>query len=1412
MRISVRVIFVILIFTLLPVYFSGCAGKKAEPKDDIFIYNSFRDIPGVTEDEIRSVEALRKQYDSFVFGMNPGTEAFIGVNGEINGFTSLFCLWLTGLFDIPFIPALYEWGDLISGLESGEINFTGDLTATDERLKTYYMTSAIAERSVKLMRISGSASLMGIAEWRQLRYAFLDGATTFDDVYALMGHTFESFFVDDYSIAYDLIKSGTVDAFIDEGVAEAAFDIYGDVIAEDFFPMIYSPVSLSTQTSALQPVIGIVQKALQHGVASYLTRLYNQGHNDYIRHKWLIRLSPEEKAYIQENPVVSFVAEFDNYPVSFYNLYEKQWQGIVFDVLDQVEELTSLRFEIRNEKNTQWPVIIRMLEEGEASMITELIRNEDREGRFLWPHTTIFTDYYALLSKSDRRNINVNEILYLKIGFAKETAHAELFRRWFPNHMKTFEYDTINQAFDAMERGEVDMIMSSQSQLLILTNYHERPGFKANIVFDRPFNSTFGFNINEQILCSIIDKTLPLIDTEGISGQWIRRTYDYREKMIRSQLPWLIGALVLLLLVLILLLVLFRRNRNEGKRLEELVKRRTTEVSKQNLLMHIVNDVAAFLLESETDDHLVGMIRGMELIGRSVDVDRVSVWQNHRKPDGRLYYKAVCQWAAEGLPELDMNSYFAYDELVPSWESMFSRGEWVNGPVDTLPEPERSVLTAFTMKSILAVPIFLKGDFWGFVSFDDYHNRRVFPEAELLIIRSWGLLIVSAIQRQEIAMNMKRTLKKLEVVTNNYKGLIWSVNSEGIITTFNGQYLKKIEVESSLIEGKNLEIAQLKNRHLDIIEHIGKIFREGLQDCTDDIDGGIFHSFTTPIYDDEGSVTGVVGSTDDVTELYKLQRDLEEALEDAKAANRAKSVFLANMSHEIRTPMNAIIGMTSIGKNASDNEKKDYCFTKIDDASKHLLGIINDILDMSKIEANKFELSHVDFSFERMLQSVVNVVNFRVEEKNQKFTVHIGHDIPHVLVGDDQRLAQVITNLVGNSVKFTPKGGTIILDTRLTEKNEDFCTIQVSVTDNGIGISQEQQARLFQSFQQAESNTTRKFGGTGLGLSISKNIVEMMGGRIWVNSELGKGSTFAFSIQAKLGVEKETGLKKKEINWKDIRILAVDDDPDVLEFFRDTLNQFGADCDVAENGEDALKLVEEKGSYQVYFVDWKLPGLDGIELTKKLKSLAAPDSHATVVMITAANWSSLEEEAKEAGVDMFLGKPLFPLSIEETVIEALGMNDPVEKEKAYLEGQFAGHRILLVEDIEINREIVMALLGPTGLEIDCAENGSVAVKKFSEAPDKYEMIFMDLQMPEMDGYEATRRIRALESELRSGSKSPEFPSEIPGKLFQGIPIIAMTANVFKEDVDKCIETGMNSHVGKPLDFDEVIEKLCTFLA
>ena len=648
-----------------------------------------------------------------------------------------------------------------------------------------------------------------------------------------------------------------------------------------------------------------------------------------------------------------------------------------------------------------------------------------------------------------------------------------------------------------------------------------------------------------------------------------------------------------------------------------------------------------------------------------------------------------------------------------------------------------------------------------------------------------GLNRIIAEEKQEQEMYVRLLLESYPDIM-----IIFDENEKFLLGTRSITNIIDID-NTSLLLGKDLDIIIEQYRPLVFTGEITAIFKNmilnrggaGIKEAVEVSVGDTKYEVNIlPFYKEVGVFAGVLVVIHDITVIIKTK-------EAAEQASKAKSNFLSNMSHEMRTPMNAIIGMTAIGKLSPAIERKDDALNKIDIASKHLLGVINDILDMSKIEADKLELSPVSFNFEKMLQKVAVVINFRIDERRQKFYVNIDKNMPSTLIGDDQRLSQVITNLLANAIKFTPEEGSIYLDSQLKMEVNGICRLQVSVQDTGIGISDEQKARLFRSFEQAEADTSRKFGGTGLGLAISKRIVELMGGNIWVESEPGKGSKFIFTALMQHDTNEKKRLLDEGVNWDNIRIFVVDDEPEILEYFLALSETWGITCAVAASGEKALEILETDDDYNIYFLDWLLPGINGIELARQIQAKA--QNKSVVVIFSSIDWYVIEDEARAAGVDKFIPKPLFPSVIVNMINECIGIENTMKKvDKAGYIDDFSGYFLLLAEDVEINREIVMTLLESTHINIECAENGVKALEMITKAPDKYDMVFMDIQMAEMDGYEATRSIRAL--------GTPKAKT---------IPIIAMTANVFREDVEKCLESGMNGHVGKPLDFDEMLSVL-----
>jgi len=572
------------------------------------------------------------------------------------------------------------------------------------------------------------------------------------------------------------------------------------------------------------------------------------------------------------------------------------------------------------------------------------------------------------------------------------------------------------------------------------------------------------------------------------------------------------------------------------------LRRTERDLERRDTLLSAVNAVASRLFSIEDEDFSESLWESISMLGKSINVERVTIWKNFKK-NGELYCTQIHEWS-EGVEiqhGLEHTIDIKYSETIPTWEKILGSGGSINAVAKDMLPVEREQMGRQGVISILVVPIFIKELFWGFVGFDDCVNERVFNHVEESTLKSGGMLIASALLRNEM--------------TNN------------LIT----------------------------------------------------------------------------------------------AREEALSSTKAKSVFLANMSHEIRTPMNAIIGMTAVAKNSSSPEKITECLAEISVASRHLLGVINDILDVSKIEAEKFELAHDEFDLLETVKNICTMNADSMKKKQQIFELNCDRNVPKRLIGDDLRFSQVITNLLSNAIKFTPEGGKIKLDVRPGADLGHKVELIVAVTDTGIGITPEQQRNLFNAFEQADRSTSRKYGGTGLGLVISKNIVMQMGGDVRVTSEFGKGSRFEFNAFLEKGSDKDDSNKD-----------PIDD------------------------------LLEE--------------------------------------------------------ID------------------------------------FTGKHILLVEDIKINREIIIALLEDTNIEIDSAENGQIGLDMFLSAPDKYDLILMDIQMPVMDGFDATRRIRA--------SDSPSAKT---------IPIVALTANAFQEDIDKCRACGMNDHISKLIEFNLLLNKMVKFL-
>ncbi|WP_418584930.1 response regulator, partial [Phascolarctobacterium faecium] len=531
-------------------------------------------------------------------------------------------------------------------------------------------------------------------------------------------------------------------------------------------------------------------------------------------------------------------------------------------------------------------------------------------------------------------------------------------------------------------------------------------------------------------------------------------------------------------------------------------------------------------------------------------------------------------------------------------------------------------------------------------------------------------------------------------------------------------------------------------------------------------------------------------------ELKRQQKILQDALLVAQKANDAKRDFLSRMSHEIRTPMNAIIGMSAVAFNYLDDKKRTAdCLSKITFSSKHLLMLLNDVLDMSKIENGKLNIRQELFDLKNLVTSLADINYGLATAKGLAFEIVISGFKDELLLGDSMRVNQILLNLLSNAIKFTPKGGSVRLEIRMLRSASDKIWLRFIVKDSGIGMKKEFLEHLYEPFEQADNGIARKYGGTGLGMAITKNLVAIMDGTIEVESQEGAGTTFMVDLP--FGVSKVD--KKTAAEMEEMRVLVVDDDNDTCEHATVLLKGMGVNVDWALNGFEAIEKVrsacEDDGRcYDVCFIDWCMPELDGIETARRMRRYVGPD--VLIIIISAYDWSGIEEQAKAAGVNAFIAKPFFASNLYNTLLTVsrkpeLGFSAVGNKETY----DFGGKKVLLVEDNELNMEIASELLKFVNLQVEHAENGKVAVDIFRNSKEKeYALIFMDIQMPLMNGYDAARCIR-----------SSEHPAA------GTIPIIAMTANAFNDDVQAAFDAGMNGHLAKPIDVEVLYKTIARYI-
>jgi PAS domain S-box-containing protein len=655
-----------------------------------------------------------------------------------------------------------------------------------------------------------------------------------------------------------------------------------------------------------------------------------------------------------------------------------------------------------------------------------------------------------------------------------------------------------------------------------------------------------------------------------------------------------------------------------------------------------------------------------------------------------------------------------------------------------------------------------------------------------------------------IEIEKQRTL--LQYLFDAVPDLIFAKSHEGYYVLSNSAFEALVGFEHDQIIGKTdydlypKEVADFFQEKDQKLKNTGQQSRN--EEWVEFPDGkkSLLDTMKIPVKQLQGEAFGILGISRDITQRHEMEQELSQAKDIAEEATKAKSDFLANMSHEIRTPMNAIIGMSHLALQTDLSRKQKNYIEKVNRSAESLLGIINDILDFSKIEAGKLDIEHINFRLEDVMDNLTNLLGLKAEEKSLELHFDISPEVPTALIGDPLRLGQILINLGNNAVKFTEPGGEIVVHIDVSESSEGEVLLHFYIKDSGIGMTHEQQSKLFQSFSQVDSSTTRKYGGTGLGLTISKRLTTLMGGDIWVESTAGVGSTFHFT--AKLGEQAGEVSKRRPVaaELSSLRILIVDDNQTSREILSQMLVNFGFRVDQADSGQqsiDLLQLSDLQDPYQLVLMDWKMPGMDGVETTKHIQLDVGIKNVPTVIMVTAYGREEASSAAHAVDIMGYLTKPVTSSSMLDAILFAMGkevasserLDRNTETAQEAID-KLQGSEILLVEDNDLNQELAIELLTLNGLSVTLAENGQEALSILEQKT--FDGVLMDCQMPIMDGYKATKLIREQEK-------------------YSALPIIAMTANAMAGDREKVIDAGMNDHIAKPINVNNMFQTMARWI-
>jgi PAS domain S-box-containing protein len=1342
---------VVFFFTLFLTLFSGCE-KPSQDQPDLVIVKSFRDVQGITADEISAIEALQRKGGSFVYGMSPSTEAFIGNDGEIHGYSALFCNWMADMFGMPFKVRFYEWDDLLSGLESGEIDFTGELMTTVERRKTYFMTSPIEERSLKVYRIRGGEPLENILKSRPPKYAFLTGSVLSADVTENAGYYFETIFIDSYNTAYRMLRSGEIDAYFGMDTSEAAFDAFDNVITEDFYPLIFKSVCVSTRKAELQPIISAMEKMLDDQTLDYLNELYQAGYNQYLGNKLYNLLTEEERSYIQNNPVIPVAVEFSNYPVCFLDTYTNQWNGMYFDVLQRITKLTGLTFERVNDENTKSQDMIAMLERGEVLIIPELFRIEEYEDRFLWSEIPLIKDDFAFLSKSDFPNIEFSQIPHLKVAVRRDTIYSEKFKKMFPYHKHLVEFDTQEEVWSALQRDDVEVIFACQRRLIIYTNFYEDAGFKLNLILNYSFDSSFGYNRDAVVFKSIMDKALRIVNINNISNQWMHKAYDYRHKMAEAERPWLTGVIILFFFVLLLVSMFLIRSRNTGRRLETLVRERTGELSyKTSQLQMMIDSIPDLIFCKDTN------LRYTQCNKHFEDFIGVSEADLLGKAD------ADGAWLSSESKEniFDVEKSLLNEKRTAKFE------EYVSSPITGKGNFFETV----------KAPLIQDGVVVGMMGIARDITKRKNMEKEIVYQTTLLKTIIDSLPDAVFIkdLNLKYTL------CNKYMSDVFGRKLEDVVGK---------DDETAL--GMSAESAALANNfdRRVINKHMKVMFEENFL-CADGVER-LFETVKVPLVMD-GEIIGILGIGRDITQRKEIEKELafktsqlQMVIDSITEVMFCKDVNLrytqCNKYFEV---FHGVREANILGLNDSESElftpediekinamervviDEDRVFTLEETITSPLTG------KKTVFETVKSPIKH-NGAVVGLIAIIRDITQRKAMEEEIKaasraktdFLANMSHEIRtplNVIIGltdlvlEDERLDKYVSE---NLIKISNAGSTLL-----------------SIVNDILDFSKIESGKLeltpVEYYMASLLNDVVTLTVTRLGekpvkfhLNIDDDLpVKLLGDDLRVKQIFTNLLTNSVKYTHQGSVElKVRCTREGDAMWMDIAV---------------------SDTGIGIREEDLKKLFSDYNQ-----VDTKAnrniegTGL-GLAITKRLAEMMSGEIR---VESEYGKGTTFHLRLKQGYVS---DKPIGSELAEK--LRSFHYTDDkriVTKKLVRLNLSYA--KVLVVDDMQTNLDVAAGLLRKYKMQVDCLGGGQEAIERIREGSPVYNAIFMDHMMPGMDGIEAVDAIRKLDTEYA-----------------QKIPVIALTANAIQGTEQMFYEHGFQAFISKPIDvmeMDSVIRK------